>query len=541
MKPLPLQRLKFVVLALVVLTGAAWAVVTFGPGGRTPSRITFLISGKTEGFLENCGCSGGQSGGMHRRATMIRTKRDEVKKPITSDSGHSSEVVTIDVGDFSDSSNGTEVIRSKGIVKAMDMIGYDAVGLGQNELTFDQAQLLDLLKQGPDLPYVCANLQFVKPESGDDHSAELAKMVTPYRIAKFKSGYKVGVIHVLDNSSILRGEPIKGGYVVEQPVEAVADVLKRHGHEASFWVLSVGTNEQFGLRNEKLADFDQLKLVFGMRGYQPEGGSDGVAFPYFVDKPMEKGKDVTVVGVTFAEKKQLRVTALKVGIREDSYKKAPDVLKMIEDLKPQLVAEEEKKAEEFVNSSQCNDPNANRYIGFNSCATCHQEIALQMANTGHMHAYETLRKQGREHDSCAKCHNNGFNQCGGFNVLDDKKVSGEWNQRNVQCETCHGPGEFHVKLMQKQTAATDPRITAGGRDKLALIPVNRDTCVTCHNPENSPRFDFDKYWPFIQHGKGLKPQEGHPEGAGMAPQNTSNQTSLNVRRVRLIASLNTLL
>jgi hypothetical protein len=540
------QRLLMVVLALAVFAAAAWALIKFGPSGRTPSRLTFLISGKTEGFLENCGCSGGQSGGVHRRATMIRTKREEVMKPIVSDDGHSSDVVTIDVGDFSDSSDGTQIIRSQGIVKSMEMIGYDAVGLGQNELTFDQKQLLDLLTQGTDIPYACANLRFVKPDSGEDHSAELAKLVAPYRIARGSRGYKVGIIHVLDNSSILRGEPIKSGYEVDNPVAVIANVLKEHGREAQFWVLSVGTNEQFGLRNEKLADFDQIKLVFGMRGYQPEGGSEGVAFPYFVDKPMEKGKDVTVVGVTFAEDKQLRVTAMKVGIREDSYKPAKDVQKMIADLKPLFEAEEEKKAEDELNKFK-DDPNTNHYVGFTHCATCHQEIALQMRDTGHMHAYETLRKQGRQHDVCAKCHNNGFNKPGGFNVHDDKLITGEWVQRNVQCETCHGPGEFHVKLKANppQITANDPRLKENGLDKQALVPVNRDTCVDCHNPENSPYFDFDKYWPYIQHGKGRKPKEGHPEGAGMGPQSNpamdGNETSLSLRRDRVIASVHALL
>jgi ferredoxin len=552
MKGKPTTRILIVLVALLAFATVAVAIVKFGIN-RTPARVTFLISGKTMGFLENCGCSGGQAGGVHRRATMIRSTRESVEKPIVSDAGQTSETLTLDTGDFSDSSDARQTLRSKGIVKAMAMMDYDAVGFGQNELTFEQKDLLDMLKQGENVPYVCANLKFVKPETGEDHSAELSELVEPFRLVKLRSGYKIGVIHVLDNSGIQRGEPIAGGYQVDDPVAAVDAILKEHGSKTPFWVLSVGTNEQFGLRNEKLTDFDLLKLVFGMRGYQPEGGTDGVAFPYFVDKPMEKGKDVTQVTVTFAEQSQLRVTALKVGIREDSYKPAEDIAKMIAAMQPQF-----KDAEtEILEAAKKDwDPNVPLYVGVNNCATCHVQIATALAETPHMHAYETLKKQDKEHTSCAVCHNNGFNEPGGFNVIDDAKYAdSEWPQRNVQCETCHGPGEFHVKLQLKQMEATDPKLTAAGRDQHGLVPASRETCLACHDAENSPNFNFDKYWPFTQHDLNMtvEPMSGHPEGAGMGGPMSGQQdgheghnhssTSFNIndRRDRVIASLHALM
>ncbi|MDQ3024479.1 MAG: hypothetical protein M3R04_08875, partial [bacterium] len=196
------------VIAALVLGGAAWGIYKYQSSTAVPSRLTILVSGRTEGFLENCGCSGGQAGGMHRRATMIKARRAEVTKPIRSDEGKSSETLTLDTGDFSDSNDERQKLRSKGIVKAMEMIGYDSVGLGQNELGFTQQELHELLREGQ-LLYLAANIKFVKPDEGEDFSSQLTEQVKPYKVIPLKGGYKLGMIHVLDNAGITRGEPIK--------------------------------------------------------------------------------------------------------------------------------------------------------------------------------------------------------------------------------------------------------------------------------------------------------------------------------------------
>ncbi|MCB2227987.1 MAG: tetratricopeptide repeat protein [Desulfarculaceae bacterium] len=56
-----------------------------------------------------------------------------------------------------------------------------------------------------------------------------------------------------------------------------------------------------------------------------------------------------------------------------------------------------------------------------------------------------------------------------------------WKEPGINCETCHGPGEAHVKVCQaapKGTVPKDLRITRGGRS--FNHQQNNATCSTCH-------------------------------------------------------------
>jgi len=48
----------------------------------------------------------------------------------------------------------------------------------------------------------------------------------------------------------------------------------------------------------------------------------------------------------------------------------------------------------------------------------------------------------------------------------------------VGCEACHGAGDAHAKIPLKTN------IARGGEAK---------TCLGCHDRENSPQFDFERY------------------------------------------------
>ncbi|MCP3144087.1 multiheme c-type cytochrome [Pyxidicoccus xibeiensis] len=126
------------------------------------------------------------------------------------------------------------------------------------------------------------------------------------------------------------------------------------------------------------------------------------------------------------------------------------------------------------------------FVGNEPCRTCHEEAFPQWEKTKHSHAWETLEGMGKQfHLNCTSCHVTGWEQPGGVCRLD--KVAG---REDVGCEGCHGPGSLHADAPEKDNIIASP---------------GEALCVTCHNPENSPHFDFATYLPRI-----LGPGHGKP-------------------------------
>jgi hypothetical protein len=91
------------------------------------------------------------------------------------------------------------------------------------------------------------------------------------------------------------------------------------------------------------------------------------------------------------------------------------------------------------------------YVGIERCTVCHKEERNFWNRTGHAKAYATLVNQNKQFNlDCVSCHVTGYEQPGGSTVTFVDQL------KDVQCETCHGPGSLHVKTPIKQTIALKP-------------------------------------------------------------------------------------
>ncbi|HEX29040.1 TPA: hypothetical protein ENG04_03050, partial [Candidatus Poribacteria bacterium] len=81
---------------------------------ENPSLI-ILFTGNTKGYLETCGCFEGQSGGVARRATVI--KRLRKKTPI----------LLVDAGGILQGDEPLDRLRTKVYLECMRKMGYDAI------------------------------------------------------------------------------------------------------------------------------------------------------------------------------------------------------------------------------------------------------------------------------------------------------------------------------------------------------------------------------------------------------------------------------
>jgi hypothetical protein len=117
------------------------------------------------------------------------------------------------------------------------------------------------------------------------------------------------------------------------------------------------------------------------------------------------------------------------------------------------------------------------YTGTESCSDCHADAVTFWEKTVHAQAWKTLVDRGQQFDlDCIGCHVTGWDRPGGSNLGHNDKL------RDVQCETCHGPGSIHV--------------AKGGLEKpaaLQLAPPD-DLCASqCHTREHSDTFQREAY------------------------------------------------
>jgi hypothetical protein len=119
------------------------------------------------------------------------------------------------------------------------------------------------------------------------------------------------------------------------------------------------------------------------------------------------------------------------------------------------------------------------FAGNKKCVSCHGKAGDVWKKSGHSHALATLEKEGHARDpDCVSCHVVGLTVDTGFRSRKETP-----HLTDVGCESCHGAGAAH---------SSKPYL-----EKMAK--VGPASCVPCHTPENSPRFDFTSYWAKIKH------------------------------------------
>jgi len=124
-----------------------------------------------------------------------------------------------------------------------------------------------------------------------------------------------------------------------------------------------------------------------------------------------------------------------------------------------------------------------RYLGSETCKQCHEkEHASFMRYAKKSKSYESIErvKKGltaEEIKGCYACHTTGYGKPGGF-VSEEKTP----HLKNAGCEVCHGPGEFHVKTMNK---------------KYIKRRLSVEDCEVCHIEERVKAF---RYKPMIHGG-----------------------------------------
>lgn len=152
----------------------------------------------------------------------------------------------------------------------------------------------------------------------------------------------------------------------------------------------------------------------------------------------------------------------------------PEVSRVVASLDTAINAIGQRRAEAVTT------PKSSPYLGFLGCATCHARQFTSWQQTRHAKAYLTLAKKKQQFNpNCLPCHVTGIAPDRGEEAL---SIPDE--RRSVGCETCHGPGHNHSENPKAYPLARRP---------------SPEQCRQCHIPPHDNNFDYDKQIKLIEH------------------------------------------
>lgn len=478
--------------------------------GWTAPAAVIVLSGQQYGYLEPCGCSETQSGGLGRRADLLRQLSEKEWPAVAFDLG----------GTVRRSSRLQSRIKFETNRRALAEMRYAGIALGPQELELDPDFLIQQIPDSrfPDcsMPFLGANVNF----TGDLEELGPA----PIRVIQVGE-VKVGVAAVLDPAAkqeiAPEGSNLAGKFAIGDPAPALAaarNQLETEGAQVTLLLAHMSRDRAKELIFEQMPRFDVVMCTSGEEPPPPERIGETL-----IVSVGQKGKHVGAVGVfpDAGESDRLRFELIDLDSRR--FQDSPKMRDFMREYQDRLRAERIVLSEPALRHSS-----GAEYVGAQKCGECHTKAYNKWKSTKHAHAFESLSR-GREGQEahwisrtfdpeCIACHVTGWEpqeslrfETGFLNEefldAENEKTHSRLLQ-GQQCENCHGPGSRHVEmeilwktdLARFKDPAENERLNAARAEmRLNRNTAAQTTCFKCHDSDNSPNFEFEKYWSEVQH------------------------------------------
>jgi hypothetical protein len=451
--------------------------------------VAIVLTGEQRGYLQPCGCSHPQLGGLARRYTFMESLKQRGWP-----------VVAVDLGDIAQRSGPQKMLKYKTAMKALSLMNYSGIGLGLNEMAMPTMEALaNYTLNNPTPRVLAANL---------DRGQVFTGLVEALEIAAQPKTPRVGVTAFI-------GESIKK-QVKDPDVKLQPQALRRvlgdlKAKQAQLVVLLL---EGSFAEAQKCAEFagkcraedPTLPAVDVIQclddSDEPPGVPDRVGRTLIV-RVGHKGRFVGVVGAFRTGQGQpayeLRYQLVAIGEEYETPKgqeATNPVMALMEDYSRDVKRGNYlTQYHRSLHPVQVAFPEA-KYVGSERCASCHEPAYAIWEKSGHAHAYKKLedarRPSLRQYDGeCVACHVVGFAYKTGFtDEVSTPKLL------NVGCESCHGPCSEHVKNTRDMNVRAAINPWKADARKVRTI----DTfCQSCHDTDNDVHWDFNKSWPKVIH------------------------------------------
>jgi len=407
---------------------------------RPAEQPTIICTGQLNGYLEPCGCTRPQLGGLARLDRLISSIEPAP--------------VLLDNGGLTKSVGRQAHIKWQTMIGALGMMGYRAVNVGEKDLALG-ADFIKSEAAAANVPLISANI--VRPDG---------KLIfKPFVILNI-NGLRVAVVGLL-GADVAKSLPVK----LIAPADAVERVITQiEGKCDRTILLAHMPREQAQPLARKLPEC--LFVLCAHQGDEPDIRQTADGLFLFAGS---KGKYVISIKTSPApggKAAAVRAEEVELGPNLRDTKRITDLLTFYQ----QVV-----RMEDLLGKIPREPHLKGLYAGTKECASCHPAAINVWRKSKHAHAYATLVKQNRQHDpECVVCHVIGLKNVGGFRSMEATP-----QLANVGCEACHVPGKAHCE----------------NPERYKTLEASKKWCVNCHEPDHDPKFELDKSWPKIEHNK----------------------------------------
>jgi len=415
-------------------------------------------------------------GGMSRRCTFLQQYR---KKGWP--------LVAIDVGGVARGFGRQAEMKFQTLIEGKLKMGYDAIAFGVTDLRLPAGDLLAMAAgvDGKPSLFVAANVGVLsKP----------GEMILPSRVVE-AGGMKIGITSILGRT--YQKQVDNRDVEMSDPATALQKIVPELKRKADYLVLLANATKK---ESEELAkQFPAFDVVVCAEGEElpPDAPETIPGTKTLLITVGHKGMHVVVLGLFDDAKHPVRYQSVPLDSR---FPAAPEMKRLVAAFQEQLKLLGFAGLELHAMPHPLAEKNG-RFVGSKKCESCHEKSYDIWKRSGHAHAYETLAKLDppRNFDpECASCHVVGWHPSkffpyeGGFESVEKTP-----HLRNTGCEDCHGPGEKHVLAEMGNDEALQKKYRQAS--VITKEQSKKEQCSTCHDIDNSPDFDFDKYWPLIEH------------------------------------------
>lgn len=449
--------------------------------GWEKPKVALVISGRQDGYLEPCGCAGldRMKGGLTRRHSLFK----ELK-------ARGWPVVAMDCGGLVKGFGRQAELKFHLSVDAMQKMGYDAIALGKTDLRLPAGELLSRVasSEGAPSPFLSANVAIFGFAAG---------MTADHRIVD-AGGQRIGITSVLGTS--WQKEINNTDVEMVDPAARLRDVLEKlkKGRADLLVLLAHATMDE----TKRLADeFPEFDIVV-TGGGNPVPPKDKEVLPKgnLLIEVGEKGMDAIVLGIYGDDKIEYQRVPL-----DSRFEDSLDMKEFMRQYQQQLKAD----GLAGLGIRQVPHPQAaelGKFVGSKECESCHEESFDVWKKTGHADAWKTLveLEVPRNYDpECISCHVIGWHPTEYFPYESGFLSKAETPRLiDVGCENCHGPGEKHIDAEMGDDAELQKKL------QKAMVVTKEQAqhdktrwCLNCHDLDNSPDFNFEEYWPNVEHSE----------------------------------------